>query len=66
MENVSRNKERFLSMTKTIEKLARKREKTQPTHGGVLPHIMALNFPQDSSERMIFEIYHTLAIISRL
>lgn len=58
MENVSRNKERFLSMTKTIEKLARKRERTQPTHGGVLPHIMALNFPRFLRAYDIWNISH--------
>lgn len=58
MENVSRNKERFLSMTKTIEKLARKRERTQSTHGGVLPHIMALNFPRFLRAYDIWNISH--------
>lgn len=65
----TRNKERFLSMTKTIEKLARKAERMQPARWWRVATYHGLEFPPDSPKRMIFEIshfsYNTAVVINR-
>lgn len=67
--STTRNKERFLSMTKTIEKLARKAERMQPARWWRVATYHGLEFPPDSPKRMIFEIshfsYNTAVVINR-